>query len=242
MMTSKKRTLIGLGALLAIAATQACGSDDPAGGGGAGAPAAAGAGGAHAGASGVSGGGATAAGGSGGAAAGAGAPAGGSGGAAAGAGGAAAGAGGASGGAGGAAAGAGGAAAGAGGAGGPSPTFTAVKTLIGMSCGTGNCHNMNSGQLNFQTTTDLYAMLTTPIPANGVEHCNGSTLAVANDTSSLLLRITSTAGTTTMCTEKGGMATIARMPDNCKTNGNPMCLSATQHKVFEDWIAAGAPK
>jgi hypothetical protein len=47
-----------------------------------------------------------------------------------------------------------------------------------------------------------------------------------------------------MCSEKGAMKAVARMPDDCSTNSNNPrpCLTATQHKVFEDWIAAGAPK
>lgn len=233
-MTSKQRSLIGLAALLSFGAViQACGSDASDGS----TTPTAGAAGAHAGAAGsvgVSGGGAASAG-----APAAGAPAGGGG-----AGGASAGAAGASAGAAGAAAGAGGvggASAGAGGGGGSagaSPTFAAVKTLIGMSCGTGQCHDKASKQLDFQGTTDLYSLLTKPI-ALPIAHCTGSTLAVPNDANSLLYRVTQP---NAMCLENGAMKVIARMPDNCKTTGTPMCLSAAQVKVITDWLSAGAPK
>jgi hypothetical protein len=239
-MTSK-RSLIGVAALFAIAATGACGSDPSA-------PSTptptAGAGGAHAGAGGApatGGGGASSAGAPAAGAPAAGAPSAGAGGSAtAGAGGT----GGASGGAGGASGGAGGASGGAGGgSAGASPTVAAVKTLIGMSCGIGGCHKMGSGQLDFQGTTDLYGMLTTVLPDN-TAHCKGSTLAVANDANSLLLRITDTGAATTMCNEGGQMKTIARMPEDCSTTStNPRaCLTAAQRKVISDWITAGAPK
>ena len=230
MMTSKQRSLIGLAALLSFGALiQACGSSDAGSGG---TTPMAGAAGAHAGAAGmvgVSGGGAASAG-----APAGGAPAGGSG-----AGGASAGAAGASAGAAGASAGAGGGS--AGGSTGPSATFTAVKSLIGMSCGTGNCHNKASKQLDYQGTTDLHALLTTALPAN-TPFCNGSILAVPNDLmSSLLFNITSKAAPT--CKEGNNPAkTIARMPDNCKAGTMTPCLSDTQIKVISDWIAAGAPK
>jgi hypothetical protein len=233
MMTSK-RSLIGVAALFAIAATGACGSDDSA------PPVttpSAGAAGAHAGAGGApasGGGGATSAGATSAGATSAGAPsAGAAGSATAGAGGAS---GGASGGTGGASGGAGGAAAGAGGgSAGGGNTFAAVKTLIGMNCGTGMCHNAASKQLDFQGTADLHALLTTPI-ATTIPHCNGSTLAVSMDANSLIVRITKGA---TMCSEGGQMKNIARMPDNCTGN---KCFSDAQVKILTDWIAAGAPK
>ncbi|MES1174121.1 MAG: hypothetical protein ABUL62_07305 [Myxococcales bacterium] len=240
-MTSK-RSLIGVAALFALAATGACGSDDSGGGTptpGAGAPAAGGPG-AGAGASGSpasGGGGASSAG-----APSAGAPAGGA--PSAGAGGSvAAGAGGTGGSSGGAGGASGGASAGTGGgSAGGGNTFAAVKTLIGMNCGVGSCHNKASTHLDFQGTTDLHGLLTTAI-ADAIPHCKGSILAVANDTNSLLLRITDNANTSTMCSEGGQMKAIARMPDDCKTNSaNPrMCLTAAQRTVISDWIKAGVP-
>jgi hypothetical protein len=257
MMTLKQRSLIGLAALCAIASTQACGSDDT----GtpttqAGSPGVAGA--AHAGSagSGVSGGGAASAGapaagapaggaasGSGGAAAGA--PAGGagsgSGGAAAGSGGSSAGSGGkggGKGGSGGASGGSSGASSGSGG-GSSTATFAAVKTIFSASCGTGQCHNAGSMHTNFQTG-DLYAALTTAIPATPANNeCNGSTLVTPNDAAgSILVKVIS--GTTAMCKDAGTDKPVPKMPYMCGTN--PMCLSADKIKTISDWIAAGAPQ
>jgi len=245
MITSQQRSLIGLAALLAIAATQACGSSDGDDAPAAGAPGTAGApvtgtagsgvsggGAASAGAPAVGGGGAAStvggggAGGAGGAAAGA--SAGGAGGAAAGSGGSSAGSGGkASGGSGGSAAGAGG--------GGSTPTYAEVKAIFTASCGTG-CHNGNP-HTNF-TTGDLYTTLSTAIPATpAMRECKGSTLITPNDgPNSLIVKIVSGS---TMCQNSGVSQTIPRMPNNCGTN--PMCLSAAQIKTISDWITGGAP-
>jgi hypothetical protein len=104
-----------------------------------------------------------------------------------------------------------------------------------MNCGVGQCHNAASKQLDFQGTADLHALLTTPI-ATTIPHCNGSTLAVAGDANSLIVRVTKGA---TMCSEGGQMKALARMPDNC--NGNK-CFTDAQEKILTDWIAAGAPQ
>lgn len=249
-MTSKQRSLIGVAALLAIAATQACGSsDEPT-------PPAATAGAAPTGAAGSHAGGATTSGGSTSAgapstAAGAPSTAAGAGGASAGAPSTSAGAGGASAGsgAGGASAGSGaggshaggssGGASGGSSGGGSGATFAAVKTLIGMKCGTGTCHNKASGHVDFQGTTDLHGLLTTALPSNAL-HCGGSTLAVAgNAAMSLLVAITSTTTNSAKCTTGNG--TVDKMPSGCSGTGASACLTADQIKVFSDWIAAGAP-
>ncbi len=147
-------------------------------------------------------------------------------------------------GAGGSTAGAGGTAGGGtAGAGGASPTFAAVKTLFSTSCGTGNCHNKNSGQLDYQGTTDLHALLTTPIPATGSAHCNGTTLAVPNDAASSFLVTVVTGPGQVTCKKNGTNEMIGRMPDDCSTTStNPRaCFTAAQIKTITDWIAAGAP-
>ena len=240
-MTSKKRSLIGVAALLALASTQACGSSDDSGSttptagasNTAGATSSAGAPGSVAGAAPVAGGASVA----GAPAAAGGASVAGAGGAAtAGAGGgtAAAGAGGAkaTGGAGGAAGGgtAGGSSGGSGG-GGSTATFAAVKTLITSKCAT--CHTSSSGLVNFQSG-DLYTTLTTALPTS-LQYCKGDKLVTANDANSLLIRVVTAA---TMCSNNGTMQNLARMPDNCSGNN---CLSAAQIKTISDWVAAGAP-
>ena len=233
MMTSTQRSVIGLAALLALAATQACGSDTtdagstPAGGAtghaGSAGSGVAGSGSSLAG----SGGTATAGSGAGGAAAGSGpvssgGATGGSGGSPAGSGGATAGSGGASGGAG----------------GGSAVTFAQIKTLFGTSCGVGNCHNKDSKNLDYQGTTDLHGLLTTAIPA-GIAHCVGSTPVKAGDTAGSFLLSVVKAGTA--CPVGGG--NIGRMPDKCSTaaNSTNKCLTDVQIKLISDWIAAGAP-
>ncbi len=250
MITSKHASVVvGLAALLSLAATQGCGSDTDTGT----TTPTAGAGGAAAGAVGVAG---TAAGGVSGVGAGgsaaAGAPSGGGGGAAAGAAGALGGggsggsAGGSSGGAGGAAGGGAGApgttggSSGAGGSAGGTATasFAAVKTIFSTSCGVGGCHNTASGELNFQGTTDLHGLLTQPIAA-GTKHCIGTTVVVPMDAASYLLTVVK--GNSTC--PKGGGGNIGRMPDGCSTdpNANRKCLTDAQIKTLSDWIAAGAP-
>lgn len=238
-----KRSLIGVAALFALAATGACGSDDsaPPSTPGAGAPAAhAGAGGAPA----SGGGGATSAGAPAAGAPTAGAPAAGAGGSAtAGAGGAVtAGAGGASGGTSG---GAGGASAGAGGgsAGGTSTaTFAKVSQLLSTSCAGANCHAAASQQADFLTATGLYTRLTTPL--TDAQHCVGETLVTPGDASkSFLLKIIQGTGGKTAnhstCKNNNGTEDIVRMPDDCP--GQRPCLTADQIKLVSDWVAAGAP-
>lgn len=254
MITSKQRSLLGLAALVAIASTQACGSDEnpvvppQAGAPGAGSPAAAGTPGAGMpGVAGVPGGaGLPALGGSSGAgapgiagasaggapAAGApagGAPAGGAGGASAGSGG------GSSGGSAGKGSG-GGSAAGAGG-GGSTGTFAQVTAIINMSCTSGNCHSASSNQVNFKTPSpDLYTVLTTAIPSS-VMHCKGTTLVVPNDVAgSFLVSVVKGAA---MCKNNGANENIPKMPDNCQGN---TCLTTAQINTISSWIMAGAPK
>ena len=106
-----------------------------------------------------------------------------------------------------------------------------MKTLFGTSCGTGDCHNKASKQLDYQAG-DLHALLTTPIAA-GIAHCVGSTPAVSKDANSWLLSVVKMG---TACPVGGG--NIGKMPDNC--NGNK-CLTDAQIKVISDWIAAGVP-
>jgi len=149
------------------------------------------------------------------------------------------GSGGAAGGAGGAAGGTGGGTGGSGGGGGGgnSTTFAAVKDLMGKSCGTGKCHNADSGELNYQDVANLYKTLTTPVP-DTTKHCAGNPAVIkANDTNSLLLKAIAAQGA--MCMNKGAQQTIGRMPDNCPADR--ACLTADQIKVFTDWVAAGAP-
>jgi hypothetical protein len=148
------------------------------------------------------------------------------------------GAGGAHGGAGGSG-GAGGGSGGSGGGGGSSPLFAAVKAQMAKTCGTGKCHNADSGELVFQMLDDatLYKNLTTPVPT-GSKHCQGSTAIVANDANSLLLRAIK--GDTT-CMNNGASQNIAQMPDDCPDKGIA-CLTANEQKIFTDWVAAGAPK
>lgn len=250
MITSKQRSLIGLAAVLAIASTQACGSDDNGSPNSqAGAPGAAGA---HAGAPGTAGAAPIAgAPGTAGAAPIAGAPAGGAPGAAGASAGAPSSAGGGAGGTGGASAGSGGgstggsAGKGGGGSGGgggsagggSTATFAQVTTIINSSCATGMCHNATSGQLNFKTPSpDLYTVLTTAIPSS-VAHCKGTTLVVpSNAAGSFLASVVKAKAT---CKNNGADESIARMPDNC--NGNS-CLSTAQIATISDWINAGAPK
>jgi hypothetical protein len=240
MITSKQASLIGFAGLLGlvVATQQGCGSDTsgPTGSTAAGAPAA-GAPAAGAPAGGAPAGGAPAGGAPAGGAPAAGAPAGGggAGGGSAGAGGSSAG----SGGTGGGSAGAGGGSAGSAGAGGGGAvTFAQIKTLFGMNCGVGMCHNAGSMHLNYQTG-DLHALLTSPIPA-GNKDCVGTTPVTANDQNSFLLKVVKTGGGGA-CPQ--GTGTIGRMPDMCSTSStNPRaCLTDTQIKLISDWIAAGAP-
>ena len=238
MMTSTQRSVIGLAALLALAATQACGSDTtdagstPAGGAtghaGSAGSGVAGSGSSLAG----SGGTATAGSGAGGAAAGSGPV--GSGGATGGSGGSPVGSGGATAGSSGAS---GGASGGAGG--GSAVTFAQIKTLFGTSCGVGKCHNKDSKNLDYQGTTDLHGLLTTAIPA-GIAHCVGSIPVKPGDAAGSFL-LTALKGAGTACPTGGG--NIGRMPDNCSTaaNSTNKCLTDVQIKLISDWIAAGAP-
>lgn len=113
-----------------------------------------------------------------------------------------------------------------------------MKTLFSTSCGVGTCHNgPPNTNLNYKGTTDLWTMLTTPIPG-GVAHCVGSTLAVSKDQpGSYLLAVVKG---DTQCQKGGG--NIGRMPDNCTPNGNTKCLTDAQVKILSDWIDAGVPK
>jgi hypothetical protein len=243
MITSKHASVVGLFGLLALAATQGCGSDSDsttgftAGSSGAPTTGAAGSGVSGSGVAGSPSAGAPSAG-----APGAGAPAGGAG---AGTGGDSAGTGGSSAGTGGSSAGTGGggttagtgggSTAGAGG-GGSTVTFAQIKSLFATSCGVGQCHTKASGNLDYQATTDLHGLLTSPIP-QGIAHCVGSTPVKAGDANSWLLSVVKMG---TACPVGGG--NIGRMPDSCKTTGGgTQCLTTAQIKLISDWIAGGAP-
>ncbi|MEO8902574.1 MAG: hypothetical protein ABI488_11300 [Polyangiaceae bacterium] len=241
MITSKHASVIVLAGLLGVVTTQPGCSSDTSGPTG---TATAGSSGAPTGAAGagVSGGGS-----SGMASTAAGAPAAGAAAAGAAAAGAAAAGGGGSGGTGAGTAGSGGSTAGSGGStagagGGSAVTFAQVKTIFSSSCGTGQCHNKASGQLDFQGTTDLHGLLTTAIPGTGVAHCNGTTLVTPNNSAgSFLVTAIKGPGKVT-CKKSGADEMIGRMPDNCSTSGGmPACLSAAQIKTISDWIDAGAP-
>ena len=252
-MTLTQQSLIGLTALLVLAATQACGGSDTTDGGVAGAPAV------HAGAGGMVGvsGSAPVAG-----APSAGAPAGGSssggsgavtsggsasGGAAAGSGGAAAGSGGATTGSGGrAGAGSGGAGVGGSAAGGSAGggsgtvTFAQVSGVLATGCAGAMCHG-GTNHVNLVMMQGLYTRLTTPLPATA-PHCKGTTLVVpSNVAGSFLVKIITGAS---MCMNNGANENIPRMPDNCSTTStNPRaCLTAAQIKLVSDWVAGGAPQ
>jgi hypothetical protein len=243
MITSKHASVVGLFGLLALAATQGCGSDsDTTAGftaGSSGAP--------TTGAAGVSGSGVAvspSAGAPSAGAPGAGAPAGGAGtggdstgtgGDSTGTGGSSAGTGGSSAGTGGSSAGTGGGSTAGAGGGGSTVTFAQVKSLFGTSCGVGNCHNKASGHLDYQGTTDLHGLLTSPIPA-GTKDCIGTTPVTANDANSFLLKVVMTGGIACPM----GTGTIPRMPDGCKATGGTPCLTNAQVKLISDWIAAGA--
>lgn len=150
--------------------------------------------------------------------------------------------GGASGGAGGSGGGAGGSAAGAGGSGGGSgggngATFAQVKTILAMSCATGQCHVAGNPKKHMDWGTDtagdsLYKRLTTAIP-QGTAHCAGTVPVVAGkpDESFLVKVIQGQA----QC----GNEMIVQMPDDCPKD-RP-CLTADKIKVIKDWVSAGAP-
>lgn len=246
MITSKQSSLIGLAALLAIAATQACGgSDDPAPASGGSAPASGG----HANASGGTGpvGGSAPLGGSGpsggsaplggfGPAAGGSGPAGGSpslggsssGGSSTGTGGGSAGG----------SVGKGGSGSGGGSATGA--TYADVKMIFSSSCTVSKCHDSASGHTNFKDG-ELYTTLTTALPATPMfEMCKGTTLVTPGDAAgSFLAKIV--AGNAT-CKDSGKDSMVDKMPNKCGTGGTaPMCLTAAQIKTITDWITANAP-
>jgi len=255
MITSKQRTLIGLAAVIAIASIQACSSTDapdltptagaagtrPATAGtanGGSAPAAGGS--AAAGTPALGGGGAGGAGGAAAGAASAGAPAAGAGagggpvGTGGGSAGSATGGGHSGGSAGGSTTGGGGAAA--------TATFAEVKTIFGSSCSnsTNKCHDAASGHSNF--SGDLYAALTTPLPATGMyQMCKGTTLVTpSNAADSFLVKLITGPGQST-CKDSGKDTKIDRMPNKCgQASPAPACLTAAQIKTISDWIAAGA--
>jgi hypothetical protein len=123
--------------------------------------------------------------------------------------------------------------------GGSAVTFAQVKTIFAASCGTGDCHNAASNQLNYQTG-NLYMLLTTAIANTAANkmHCVGTTPVKTGDAAGSLL-VAILKGQTTCNTSNNKTEMIGPMPDDCPSK-RP-CLTNADIKTISDWITGGAP-
>jgi hypothetical protein len=121
-------------------------------------------------------------------------------------------------------------------AGGGTGTFAQVSAILGMSCGTGMCHQPAGPHVDLTNSATLRARLVDFLP-NGMRTmagCKTMKVVTASDAAnSLLSKVIK--GTVQGCTN-------ARMPDECP-GGMPAraCLTAAQIATIDGWINAGAP-
>ena len=105
-------------------------------------------------------------------------------------------------------------------------TFAQVATILGTSCGTGNCHN-GSQHVDLRNNAGLYDRIVDASPSGSqtMTACETRTLVVpGNAAMSVIAQVISMA--VSGCTN-------ARMPDEC--------LTAAQISTITSWINAGAP-
>jgi hypothetical protein len=123
----------------------------------------------------------------------------------------------------------GGAAGGAGGA----ATFAQVATILGTSCGTGDCHN-GTDHVDLRNNTGLYTRIVngSPSGAKTMSSCTSRKLIVPNNVAMSVI------AQAVMASVSG--CTNARMPDDCPTTNRP-CLTTAQINTITSWINAGAP-
>ena len=111
----------------------------------------------------------------------------------------------------------------------------AVAQIMGMSCGTGMCHD-GTAHVDLRNNSGLYDRLKgSPAGSNTMTACKSMKLVVPNDASmSVLSKVVK--ASLSGCTN-------ARMPDECSTtSANPRrCLTQAQIDTIDGWIAAGAP-
>lgn len=115
------------------------------------------------------------------------------------------------------------------------PTFATVAGILGMSCGTGPCHN-GVQHVDLRNTPGLYMRIVDAMPAapNTMAACKTRKLVLPGQAAmSVLSRIIKAPET----------GCGARMPDNCSTTmAMPRrCLNAAEIAAIDGWIAAGAP-
>ncbi|MEO5768445.1 MAG: hypothetical protein ABIS92_08845 [Polyangia bacterium] len=119
---------------------------------------------------------------------------------------------------------------------GSGPSFAAVATIMGSSCGTGMCHQPAGPHVDLTNNAGLRGRLVGGMP-NGsktMAMCKTKTLVVAgNPAASVISQVI-----------KGPMAgcTNARMPDECSTTSTKprACLTMAQIATIDDWIMGGA--
>ncbi len=118
--------------------------------------------------------------------------------------------------------------------GGGTGTFAEVSAIMGMSCGTGTCHD-GTMHVDLRNTTGLHdRMIGMPTGSKTMAMCKTKALVVPNSpTTSVISQVIKAA--TPGCTNN-------RMPDNCP-GGMPAraCLTAAQIATIDGWINAGAP-
>ena len=120
---------------------------------------------------------------------------------------------------------------GAGGTGGAA-TFAQVATILGASCGTGDCHD-GTEHVDLRNNAGLYARIVdaSPTGSRTMSACTSRTLIVPGNTSMSVI------AQAIMMSVSG--CTNARMPDECPSM-RP-CLTAAQISTITSWINAGAP-
>ena len=122
-----------------------------------------------------------------------------------------------------------------GGGGSPAATFSAVATILGNSCGTGQCHQ-GGAHVDLRNTAGLHGRIVSQMISgtNSMTQCRTKSYIVPNDTANSVISQIIKAAVT---------GCGARMPDDCSTSGtNPRaCLTAAQIMTIDAWIMAGAP-
>jgi hypothetical protein len=121
------------------------------------------------------------------------------------------------------------------GGGGAAATFSAVATILGTSCGTGQCHQ-GGAHVDLRNTAGLHGRIVSQMVAGTMSMmmCRTKSYIVPNDAANSVISQMIKAAVT---------GCGARMPKDCSTSStNPRaCLTAAQIKTIDDWIMAGAP-